>query len=221
MLVAARQEAARIAATLAALEAAFPRARIWVADDGSSDGTGAIAREHGARVARAERVGKGRSMTMAALLALQELDPREPEPVFLLCDGDLGHSAVRLAPLVEALEQRRADLAVAAFARRSGGGFGIARRFAGWAIRRRCGLRTRAPVSGQRALTVATLRDVLPLADGFGMELGMTIDATRAGRRMVEVELDLHHRPTGRDLAGFRHRARQLLDFVRVYLARR
>ena len=64
------------------------------------------------------------------------------------------------------------------------------------------------------------LQDVLPFADGFGMEIGMTIDAVRAGRRLVEVELDLHHRATGRTLAGFLHRGRQLLDFVRVYLAR-
>ena len=48
----------------------------------------------------------------------------------------------------------------------------------------------------------------------------MTIDAVRAGHRVVEVELDLAHRATGRTLAGFLHRARQLVDFVRVYCAR-
>jgi hypothetical protein len=40
----------------------------------------------------------------------------------------------------------------------------------------------------------------------------MTIDAIRAGLVLEEVELDLDHRPTGRDAAGFAHRARQLLD---------
>jgi glucosyl-3-phosphoglycerate synthase len=220
-LVAARDESERLAATLGALRSTFPRLRIWVADDGSSDGTGQIAREQGALVARTEGVGKGRAVTMAALLALEELDPDDREPVVLLCDGDLGHSAVRLGPLVEAVCEGRGELAVAVFARRAGGGLGIARGFARWAIRRRCGLDTRAPISGQRALSLGALRDVLPLADGFGMEVGMTIDAVRAGRRLEEVELDLSHRPTGRDLAGFRHRGRQLSDFVRVYIARR
>ena len=65
------------------------------------------------------------------------------------------------------------------------------------------------------------LADVLPFARGFGMELGMTIDAVRAGNRVVELDLDLAHRAGGRTLAGFAHRARQLVDFVRVYLARR
>ena len=62
---------------------------------------------------------------------------------------------------------------------------------------------------------------MLPFAHGFGMEIGMTIDAVRAGHRVVEIELDLAHRASGRTLGGFAHRARQLVDFVRVYLARR
>jgi glycosyltransferase involved in cell wall biosynthesis len=222
VLVAAHQEAERIEATISGLRTAFPGAKIWVADDGSSDGTGELAREQGALVARAEGVGKGRAMTMAALMALQEIDPKDSSgPTIVLCDGDLGYSAVRLGPLVEAVQEGRGELAVAVFSRSVGGGLGLALGFARWAIRRRCGLETRAPISGQRALTLATLRDVLPLAGGFGMEIGMTIDAVRAGRRLVEVELDLSHRASGRTAAGFAHRGRQLLDFVRVYLSRR
>jgi len=143
------------------------------------------------------------------------------EPVLVLCDGDLGNCARELAALVDALGRSDADLAVAAFATRVGGGFGLALAFARWAIRRRCGLSTRAPISGQRALRARVARDVLPFAGGFGMEVGMTIDAVRAGHRLVEVDLDLDHRATGRTLAGFAHRARQLADFVGVYRARR
>ena len=65
------------------------------------------------------------------------------------------------------------------------------------------------------------LEDVLPFAEGFGMEVGMTIDAVRAGHRVVEVELDLAHRATRRTPAGFVHRARQLADSARAYRARR
>jgi hypothetical protein len=53
------------------------------------------------------------------------------------------------------------------------------------------------------------------------MELGMTIDAVRAGHRVCEIELDLSHRATHRTPAGFAHRARQLADFARAYHARR
>jgi hypothetical protein len=53
------------------------------------------------------------------------------------------------------------------------------------------------------------------------METAMTIDAHRAGFRLVEVELPLEHRATGRTLGGFVHRFRQLLSFARVYVSRR
>jgi hypothetical protein len=42
----------------------------------------------------------------------------------------------------------------------------------------------------------------------------MTVDARRAGLSFVEIELDLEHRATGRDLAGFTHRGRQLVDIL-------
>jgi glucosyl-3-phosphoglycerate synthase len=62
---------------------------------------------------------------------------------------------------------------------------------------------------------------VLPFADGYGMEIGMTVDAVRAGYTVCEIELDLEHRATGRTLGGFVHRGRQLRDFTKVWLARR
>ena len=62
---------------------------------------------------------------------------------------------------------------------------------------------------------------MLPFAGGYGMEIGMTIDAVRAGHRVIEIELDLAHRASGRTLAGFLHRGRQLVDFVLVYVSRR
>ncbi|HEY4996464.1 MAG TPA: hypothetical protein VII03_00630, partial [Solirubrobacteraceae bacterium] len=144
-----------------------------------------------------------------------------PERVFVLCDGDLAQSADQLGALVEVVVRGEADLAVAVFARRVGGGVGLALGFARWAIRARCGLQTRAPISGQRALSQRTLEQVLPFASGYGMEAGMTIDAVRSGARVLELELELAHRASGRSLAGFLHRARQLADFVRVYLWRR
>jgi hypothetical protein len=246
VIVTARDEADRIGATLAALALAFPGARLFVADDGSADATAAIACAAGARVVRSERViGKGAAATAAATVALREADgeagdagdggggahagpapaavpPREPgEPIFVLCDGDLAESAGELGALAKTVRRGHADVAVAAFARRVGGGIGVAVGFARWAIARRCGLRMTAPISGQRALRARALRAVLPFAHGFGMELGMTIDAVRAGYRLVEIELPLSHRASGRTPAGFIHRAHQLADFARAFLARR
>jgi glycosyltransferase involved in cell wall biosynthesis len=217
-IVAARNEADRVSETVSALREAFPRARVWVADDASGDGTAEAAMLAGAEVVRRGCPhGKGGNVTAAAEAALG-VDP--PPRIVLLCDGDLGGSAARLAPLVEAVERGECDLAVAAFNRRLGGGFGVALGFARWAVRRLCGLETGAPISGQRALRTETLRATLPFAKGFGMEIGMTVDAIRAGYRLREYELDLEHRATGRDLRGFLHRGGQLRDFGRVFISR-
>jgi hypothetical protein len=178
-------------------------------------------------------IGKGAAVTLAARDALHDTRAPAPGPpgaardldrrsVFVLCDGDLGGSAARLGALADAVVRGDGDVAVAIFAKRVGGGLGLALGFARWVIRRRAGgLRTRAPISGQRALSRRALEDVLPFADGFGMEIGITIDAVRAGHRLIEIELDLEHRASGRTLAGFVHRARQLVDFARAYRARR
>lgn len=221
MIVAAHNEADRIAVTLEALAAAFPRAHLLVADDASRDGTAEVALSHGAEVVSRRRPhGKGANVTAAAESVIQRADEPDP-PTVLLCDADLGGSARELVPLVDAVEGGECDLAVASFRDRAGGGLGIARGFARWAIERCCGYRAGAPISGQRAMPAAVLRALLPFAPGYGMETGMTIDAVRAGYRVREIELDLAHRATGRTVGGFLHRARQLGDFARAYASRR
>jgi glycosyltransferase involved in cell wall biosynthesis len=238
VIVTAHNEADRIGATLAALAPVFPGAPLFLADDGSTDATPETGLLAGARVVRSERViGKGAAATTAARNAMRQAradadgageaghggdgDEERPGAVFILCDADLGDSARELGALAEVIRRGDGEMAVAAFTRRTGGGFGLALAFARWAIRRRCGFQARAPISGQRALSAGVLEDVLPFAEGFGMEVGMTIDAVRSGHRVVEVELDLSHRASRRTPAGFAHRARQLVDCARAYRARR
>ena len=221
VIVAARNEADRIGATVSALRGAMPGAEIWVADDGSTDGTRDAALAAGAQVVRRGRPhGKGGNMTAAGTAALDGV-PADATGIALVCDGDLGASAAALTGLVDAVADGRCDLAIASFRRRVGGGFGLALRFARWAIRSRSGYEAGAPISGQRAMRLEVLRAVLPFARGYGMEVGMTVDAVRAGYRVAEIELDLEHRATGRTLTGFVHRGAQLRDFMRAWLARR
>jgi len=200
ILIAARNEAGRIAETVAALREQFPEAEIIVADDGSRDGTAHAAEEAGAVVLRLAARGKGQ--------ALSEAERAAPPGPLLLCDADVRGD---LRPLSGAADE---GVAVARFAERQGGGFGIAKRAARALIRLRTGFDAEEPLSGQRALSQRARDAVFPLAAGFGCETRMTIDAVEAGIPVVEIPLDLVHRPTGRDAAGFLHRGRQLLDAV-------
>jgi glycosyltransferase involved in cell wall biosynthesis len=219
VIVAAHNEADSIGATLEALVAAMVGVEILVADDASTDATREIAGRVGARVVSGRRSrGKGANVTAAAMDLVARCTD---QTTVILCDADLGTSAGQLMRLAEAVEEGECELAVARFARREGGGFGVAVGYAQRKIEQLCGFRAEAPISGQRAMRAGLLRALLPFADGWGLEMGMTIDAVRAGKRLKEIELPLEHRATGRTLGGFLHRARQLRDFVRVYRSRR
>jgi glucosyl-3-phosphoglycerate synthase len=206
-LVAAHEESERIASTVSALHAFADE--VVVVDDGSSDPTSSAALLAGATVLRASRrLGKGRAIE-EALVRLP------PAGLWLFADADLADTAALLGPVVDAVRDGRADVAIAGFPELGGGGFGIVKRFAARAIRIVCGFHAREPLSGQRALTAAALATVRPLAPGFGLEVGMTIDAVRAHLRVVEVPIEgLAHRPTGRGVRGFAHRARQGVDII-------
>ncbi|MEJ7824277.1 MAG: glycosyltransferase [Solirubrobacteraceae bacterium] len=221
IIVTAYEEADRLPDTLDALASAFPGAQVIVADDGSTDETATVAAAGGARVVRSEcSIGKGGAATLAARTVLSRALEPDP-PVFVLCDGDLAGSAAQLPALAHAVREGRCDLAIAVFSSRVGGGFGLAVGFAHRAIRSLTGLDLRAPISGQRALSGPAFATVVPFAPRFGMEIGMTVDVSRAGFGIEEVQLDLAHRSTGRTWRGFVHRGRQLADFVAVYVSRR
>jgi hypothetical protein len=179
------------------LRAQFPDAEVIVADDGSRDGTAARAEAAGATVLRLPRRGKGQALSAAERAA--------PAGSLLLVDAEVrGDLAALNGP----------GLRIARFARHEGGGFGIAKGVARALIELRSGFRAEEPLSGQRRLDARTRAAVFPLAPGFGAETRMTIDAVRAGIEVLEVEADLSHRATGRDLRGFFHRGRQLSDLL-------
>jgi glucosyl-3-phosphoglycerate synthase len=213
-LVAARNEADRIAATVSALRSLPQVAEVVVMDDASTDGTPSAALAAGATVLQGRRrTGKGRAVEGA----LHRLPPAE---VWLLADADLGHTAARLGPVLSEVLEGRAHLAVAVLPPARSGGFGLVKRSARRAIRLLSGFEALEPLSGQRAITQEALEACRPLSAGFGLETGMTIDAVRRGFRVVEVPADLDHRATGRGVGGFAHRGRQGIDILFAVLPR-
>jgi len=210
-LVPAHDEGDRVGATVRALASLSGVSEVIVVDDGSLDGTAAVALAAGATVLRIpHRIGKGGALEGA----LRRLPPAH---IWLLADADLGDTAAGLAPVLAAVVEGRADLAIALLPPQEGGGLGSVRRFAARAIALLCGFEAEQPLSGQRAVRGDALARCRPLAGGFGLETAMTIDAVRAGLRVLEVPAPgLAHRATGRDLGGFLHRGRQGLDILRA-----
>jgi glucosyl-3-phosphoglycerate synthase len=214
-VVAAHDEEATIARVVKALVRIPGIERVIVVADGCTDRTAEEARSAGAwALVAARRVGKGRAVQAGFERLLPGAD------VIVLVDGDVGETAERAEDLLEAVTSGALDLAIGDLPAAEDGGFGLVKRMARSLVHRLCGFRPREPLSGQRAATARCLSQVRPFAAGFGLETAMTIDAARLGFRVGEIPVAMRHRPTGRTLAGFGHRAHQGLDILRAALPR-
>ena len=210
-IVPASNEANRLSETVGAMPQV---SRLLIVDDGSRDGTAEVAGSLGAEVLSVGRPGSPSGKGGALLAGISHARRYGPDAV-LLADADLGPTAAELGALIEALENG-SQVAVAAFPRASGGGFGLVKRYARSEISRRTGFTPEEPLSGQRALLVPAIESLPGIAPGFGAEVGMTLDLLRAGSVPVEIPLPLAHRPTGRTISGFVHRARQGRDILKA-----
>ena len=213
-LIPAYNEEKRIAKTVRALKKISSIMRIVVVDDGSSDATAKKADEAGAEVIRLEKnLGKGGALNEA----LKGLD----YDVLLLIDGDLGESAIEAGKLLGPVLEGRADMTIADFPKPSTkGGFGLVKGTARWGIKRLTKVQMDEPLSGQRAIRRDVIENISKFGDGFGVEVGITIDTLRKGFKVKEVPTSMSHAETGRNARGFIHRGRQFCDVLRIILNR-
>jgi glycosyltransferase involved in cell wall biosynthesis len=224
VVIPARNESDRIAATVAAA-AALPGVDIVVVvDDGSADGTAAAAERAGASVMRhARNRGKAAAMETGAeaVRLLETAEGRDRPRHLLFLDADLAESAAGAAPLTGPVRSGEADMTIAVFSDRARrGGHGIVVALSGSGILRATGWRPAQPLNGQRCLSRAAFEAARPLAPRWGAETGLTIDLLRKGLRVTEVEVPLAHRATGTDWRSQLHRARQLADVACALAAR-
>ncbi|MEE6273996.1 glycosyltransferase [Georgenia wangjunii] len=223
VVIPAKDEAARIAATVRAARAIPHVDLVLVVDDGSEDTTQHVARAAGAVVVR-HSVNRGKASAMetgASVVAMRDVEDG-PARLLLFVDADLGETAVGVAPLVTPVLEGRADCAIAVLPPQPGaGGRGFVTGLARRSIARATGWVPTQPLSGQRCLTREAFEAAAPLAGGWGVETGMTIDLLVAGFTVVEVPCDLRHRASTNDLAGQLHRAAQYRDVALAANVRR
>ena len=226
VVIPAKDEAQRIRATVRAAAELPGVDVVVVVDDGSADGTAAVARDAGAVVTRhTSNRGKAAAMETGAE-AVRLLDQQEDRKIarhLLFLDADLADSAAFAAPLTQPVLSGEADMTIAAFSSTVKlGGHGVVVGLSSAGTRRAIGWSPAQPLNGQRCLTRAAFEAARPLARGwFGVETALTIDLARQGLRITEVEVPLAHRATGTDLRSQLHRARQLADVARALATRR
>jgi glycosyltransferase involved in cell wall biosynthesis len=224
VIIPARNEADRIHATVRAAAGIGAVALVIVVDDGSTDATAAAARRAGAAVMRHPRNrGKGAAMETGAEAArlLDQREHRGHPRHLLFLDADLADTAALARPLIDPVLAGQADMTIAVFTTTVKlGGHGLVVGLSGAGIRRATGWQPAQPLNGQRCLTRPAFEAARPLAHGWGVETGLTIDLLRQGLRVTEVEVDLAHRATGTGLRAQMHRAHQLTDVARALATR-
>jgi glycosyltransferase involved in cell wall biosynthesis len=225
VVIPARNEADRIQATVTSAAGIAGVALVIVVDDGSMDGTAAVAQRAGAVVTRhARNRGKGAALETGAeaVRLLDQHEHRDRPRHLLFLDADLAETAALAGPLVDPVLAGTADMTIAVFSTTVKlGGHGLVVGLSGAGIQRATGWRPVQPLNGQRCLTRAAFEAARPLARGWGVETGLTIDLLRKGLRVTEVEVELAHRATGTGLRAQLHRAHQLADVARALAVRR
>lgn len=225
-IVPAKDEGDSISATVAAIRTIPEVDLVVVVDDGSSDSTAGLAQAAGALVVRHDtNHGKGAALESgAAAVAQHEArerlgrsseTPLDPPRALLFVDADLKETAAETRPLIAPVLDGVVDMTVAVLPPQgAGGGRGRVVRVARSGIEKATGWAPLQPLSGMRCLRREAFDVAMPLAEGWGVETGMTIDVMTAGLTVAEVPCDLQHRVSPATVKGMLHRARQMRDVL-------
>jgi glycosyltransferase involved in cell wall biosynthesis len=186
-------EAGTIGAVVQGFRAALPRARIYVYDNNSTDGTALTAMLSGATVMRERRQGKGH--VVRRMFCDIEAD------VYVMADGDGTYAPEDAEELIRTLLTERADMVVGtrrgvhADAGRNGHAFG--NRLFNRLYRFLFGNDFTDILSGYRVFSRRFVKSFPAVSAGFEIETEMSVHASRLKLPVAELELDYGRRPEG------------------------
>ncbi|HHY70181.1 MAG TPA: glycosyltransferase family 2 protein [Thermoanaerobacterales bacterium] len=187
---------------------------ILVIDDGSGDQTCINASKAGARVLGLKK-NKGKGNALRAGLKNVDGD------IVIFLDADLRESSGEVYKLVSPILKGEADVVIARFKPpNKKKGFGFVKALAFYGVKFFTGKEVTSALSGQRAFKKEVLDTIGIIPEGFGIEVGMLIDILKKGFVVKEVDVDMHHDVTGRDLKGFLHRGKQFWHIFKVLISK-
>ncbi len=196
VLIPCYNEALTIAKVVDDFKEELPEASIYVYDNNSSDGTGDIARSHGAIVRLEPRQGKGNVVRQM----LRDIDAE----YYVMIDGDDTYPADQVKNLLQPLFDGGADHVVGD--RLSNGTYGEEnkRAFHGfgndlvrWLIKVLYGFDFHDVMTGYRAFNRAFAKTLPVLSPGFEIETELSIHAVDKRWRIAQVPIDYRDRPEG------------------------
>ena len=194
VLVPCYNEAQTVAKVVDDFRARLPQATVYVFDNCSTDGTGEVARRHGAVVITEPRQGKG--YVVEAMFARVEAD------FYVMVDGDDTYPADKVHDLLAPVMAGEADMAVGArlathrdesFRAFHVAGNNLVRGLINWIFR----AKLTDILSGYRAFGRNVVRRIPVVSSGFEVETELTIQMLYYNLRLVEVQVPYGARPAG------------------------
>jgi glycosyltransferase involved in cell wall biosynthesis len=200
LIIPARDEESNIVALLDAVPTGFFR-HVIVADNGSTDRTAALAREHGATVVYEAQPGYG-AACLAGLKWIENLGDGRAPLVVAFVDADLADDPAELPGLSEPITGGRADMTIGTRANLAlPGALDPHQRFGNWLA-----CRLIAAGTGRRYRDLGPMRVVrwrsmteLNMQDRtWGWTVEMQYKAARLGLRVVEIDVPYRKRRSGK-----------------------
>ena len=196
VIVPCYNEAVTIGKVVEDFKRVLPEADVYVYDNNSTDGTGAIAFEHGAIVRTERRQGKGNVVRQM----MRDIDA----DYYLMVDGDDTYPAEAGPDLLAPLAAGEADIVVGD--RLSNGTYGEEndRAFHGFGnnlvrflIKAIYGFEFSDVMTGYRAYNKIFAKTIPVLSPGFEIETELSIHAVDKRWRIAEIPIDYRDRPEG------------------------
>lgn len=219
LLVPCHNEAATVAAVVAAFRASLPAADCHVFDNRSDDGTGAIAQAAGAQVHAVALRGKGNVIRRA--FADIEAD------VYVMVDGDATYDAAAAPMLVQRLLDQGLDMVVGARVDQDPAAYRAGHRFGNRLLTRCVGLLFGDSfddmLSGYRVFSRRYVKSFPAHAAGFEIETELAVHALQLRMPVAELPTAYGARPEGSasKLNTYRDGARILATILRLFKAER
>ncbi len=194
ILIPCYNEAPTIAQVVQDFKLEFPGSTIYVFDNNSSDGTGQIAAETGARVVHSPKRGKGN--------VVQHMFAEIEADAYIMVDGDDTYPAAAGKKLLNTFHSTGADMVIGmrleeyqskAFRPlHKAGNLLVA-----WLISTLFASKVNDVLSGYRVFSRDFVKGVFLRSKGFEIETEMTIQCLSRGFKLVEVPVAYGERPAG------------------------
>ncbi|MEO3429985.1 glycosyltransferase family 2 protein [Pelagibius sp. CAU 1746] len=207
-------EEAAIGQVVRSFREALPEADIYVYDNASSDRTGEVAAQAGARVVRETLRGKGN--VVRRMFADVDAD------IYVLADGDDTYDAAAAPKLIETLCREQLDMVNAARRNTSDEAYRRGHRFGNrlftTMVSTLFGKRFDDILSGYRVFSRRFVKSFPALAQGFEIETELTVHALELRMPVCEVQTAYKERPEGSEskLSTFKDGFRILMTILRL-----